>query len=244
MKKNQIARNLILLAVTGLLAYSASADPVAAPKTPSVPTTAPALVAPSTQPIDPAVAALVKQLGDDDSRKRDQAASQLRTLGEKALPALAQGLNHNDAQIRISAEDLMNDIRNPKKPEPKPEVANNGAIDGNAVVIGPNGQLFINGGMINGPFNGQIKINQGQLNIGGGMQIQVQTRIMNGVKTQTREVTSNANGRKVHIRQDNGAIKMEITDGDKTESYEAKTEAELKEKQPEAFKVFKQFIND
>ena len=219
-----------------------------------MPTTQPArqllpATIPTTQPVDPAISALVKQLGDDDARKRDQAAGQLRQLGVKALPALTQAMNSDDPQIRITAEDLLSDIKNPKKPDEKPQVAGNTMPEG--IVLGPNGQIIINGRVngLNGPNIGpQIRIVQGQLNMGNvginGMQIQVHTSNVNGVQNTTREVTSNANGEKVHIVQENDSIKMEITKGEKIEKFEAKNEADLKEKNPDAFKVYKQFINN
>ena len=247
MEKKRIVGNIILLTGSMAVARMNFAAPATQPAT--QPTKQ---LAPATQPLDPAVSALIKQLGDDDARKRDQAATKLREMGTTALPALAQAMNADDAQIRITAEDLLNDIKNPRKPEEKPPVADAGQLgmqDG--IVLGANGQIIINGranGM-NGQLNGaRIRVFQGQLNLANvgvnGMQIKVQTRNENGVQTTTREITSNNNGEKVHILQENDSIKMEITKGEKTDKYEAKNEADLKEKNAEAFKVYKQFIGN
>src|SRR5947209_1838339 len=50
------------------------------------------------------LAALVKQLGDDDFEVREQASAGLKALGSRALPALRRAAAGRDAEVKRRAE--------------------------------------------------------------------------------------------------------------------------------------------
>jgi len=52
-------------------------------------------------------AALVERLGDDSIDARDEAVSALRRMGDRAVPALEDGLRHADAEVRAQSLDLL-----------------------------------------------------------------------------------------------------------------------------------------
>src|SRR5262249_53064609 len=54
------------------------------------------------------LAALVKQLGDDDFAAREKASDRLRALGTRALPALRRALQDADQEVRRRAQDCIN----------------------------------------------------------------------------------------------------------------------------------------
>ena len=51
---------------------------------------------------------LIKQLGDDSFKVREQASEKLIALGPAALPALQQALNHRDVEVARRAERCLN----------------------------------------------------------------------------------------------------------------------------------------
>ena len=60
----------------------------------------------------------------------------------------------------------------------------------------------------------------------------------------TRDISINDNGHKVHIHEDPNGVKVEVTDNGETKTYTAKNSAELKEKQPEGYKVYEKYSNN
>src|SRR5262245_36869004 len=56
------------------------------------------------------VAQLIRQLGDDDFRKREAASKQLTAIGEPALPALKTAASDADAEIRRRAKRIIQTI--------------------------------------------------------------------------------------------------------------------------------------
>jgi len=65
---------------------------------------------PPAEKIDPALQRLLDQLGNDDYNVRDRAAQQLRAAGEKAIPVLRKGIEHDDAEVRRQAAELLAEI--------------------------------------------------------------------------------------------------------------------------------------
>ena len=51
------------------------------------------------------IPALIKQLGDDSPKVRDQASEKLRHLGKDALPALSEALKSEDPEVRQAPGD-------------------------------------------------------------------------------------------------------------------------------------------
>ena len=56
------------------------------------------------------IAAVIKQLGDDEFAKRETASKELEALGEPALPALRKARLSDDAEIRRRAEEAIRAI--------------------------------------------------------------------------------------------------------------------------------------
>ena len=182
--------------------------------------------APATQPADPKVAALINQLGDEDPHVRDAALAQLRSLGAAALPALQGATHHEDPQVRTSAECLVAEITGKDKPQASSAQTMNSA--GPGVIRLRGGGLVLN----------NVRVGAG--NVPGQMQMQLHV-VAN--RQATRDISVNDNGHKVHIHEDNDGVNVEVTDNGQTKEYKAKNAAELKEKQPEGYKVYEQYGN-
>jgi sRNA-binding protein len=78
--------------------------------------------APATQPVDPAVAALVKQLGDADPSVRETATKKLKEIGRPALPALREAARSDDPEVKARATKLV-DSAQKRVPAPAPRDA-------------------------------------------------------------------------------------------------------------------------
>src|SRR5580704_16883864 len=65
----------------------------------------------STQPID--CNALVRQLGDEDAKVRDEAVTELARLGEAARPDLEKASNSDDPEVRWRAGMLLTRLNQP-----------------------------------------------------------------------------------------------------------------------------------
>src|SRR5437763_14929515 len=63
-------------------------------------------VALAAPPEDTEIGRLLKQLGDDEFQKREEATTRLKEIGEPALDALRKALTSNDAEVRCRAEDI------------------------------------------------------------------------------------------------------------------------------------------
>ena len=59
---------------------------------------------PATQPVSPEIAALIKQLGDDDFHVRQGATSKLEAMGNAAIPALQEARKSSDPEVHTRAE--------------------------------------------------------------------------------------------------------------------------------------------
>ncbi|MGA2502253.1 MAG: hypothetical protein ABSH20_31310, partial [Tepidisphaeraceae bacterium] len=121
------------------------------------------------------------------------------------------------------------DIENPPKPKPADDDVDFGQI----------GNL----GNVNGQF--RIVVNGRAVNVNGGnVRMSKTVTVINNRK----EIEVTENQQKVHIVEDADGIKMSVTDTvdgkETTKKYEAKNAAELKEKQPEAFKIYEQATKD
>jgi HEAT repeat protein len=61
----------------------------------------------ATESDDKEIARLVKQLGDDDFDKREEATARLKEIGEPALDALDKAKSSRDAEVRRRAEEIV-----------------------------------------------------------------------------------------------------------------------------------------
>jgi len=85
---------------------------------------APLSFAEPTPPADPAPAkadipALIKQLGDDSPKVRDQASEKLRHLGADAIPALTEAEKSDDAEVVSRSQSIQRQIDEDLHPKPK-----------------------------------------------------------------------------------------------------------------------------
>src|SRR5438552_3974190 len=75
------------------------------------------LVSPVAAEDDKEIDRLVKQLGDDDFKKREAATKRLTEIGEPALDAVTKATTSDDAEVRHRAEDILAVIENKLWPE-------------------------------------------------------------------------------------------------------------------------------
>ena len=94
-------------ALAALLVSSAEAQPGVPPGEP--PGEQPA--APPGAPDPKVIEGLIRQLGSDDFREREEATARLKKLGVQALPALEKAAGADDAEISRRAQDLVKDLK-------------------------------------------------------------------------------------------------------------------------------------
>ena len=124
---------------------------------------------PTTAPSDHHYDALIQQLGDEDSKVRDEASAQLAKAGEDARPALEKAAASDDPEVEWRAKDLLKQLDSP--PPANSDSDQPAVLDGPAV-----GQfLIINGQLVNPPadivddiakLNADLELKMGQLNLG------------------------------------------------------------------------------
>src|SRR5262245_15143066 len=69
------------------------------------------LAAPPATPLPWQIEALIKQLGDDDFDRREEASRRLRDAGEAAEAALEKASNSDDAEIKKRARAILADLK-------------------------------------------------------------------------------------------------------------------------------------
>ncbi len=69
------------------------------------------LAAPPATPLPSQIAGLIKQLGDDDFERREEASRRLRDAGEIAEPALEKAADSDDAEVRKRARAILADFK-------------------------------------------------------------------------------------------------------------------------------------
>src|SRR5436190_19178707 len=94
-------------------------------------------------PADPAptkadIPALIKQLGDDSPKVRDQASEKLRHLGADAIPALTEAEKSDDAEVVSRSQSIQRQIDEDLHPKPKPDPNSQRAI-----ILGNRGQRIV-----------------------------------------------------------------------------------------------------
>jgi hypothetical protein len=189
---------------------------------------------PATQP---AYEPLIAQLGDDNPHLRDAAVRELRKAGREALPLLRDAANSSNLQVRESAEMLVAEAEGKRIPttghqaSARQALSPADALELQALAM-PQGRIIVRGGNL---VLNNVRLN----NMPGQMQLQV---IRNGQFT--RDMTINENGRKIQIHEDNNGIKMQVGEGAEAKEYAARNADELKEKEPEAFKLYEKYAQN
>jgi hypothetical protein len=226
-------------------------------------------LAPAQEPSEPAAGESlrpwIEQLDADRFADRQAASEKLKEAGIKAVPALAEAAETGAPETIARAVDLLADLltkgdvdaktsaktaleklaagpnaiaarrakaalEENEKPQPMPQPA-----IGRALPL----QIFGNNLRVAG---GQVQI---QVQANNGAQVRRMTVVNNnGV----RQIEAEENGRTVKIKDDpNGVLEMEVTetkDGKPvTQKYQAKNADDLKQKHPEAHKLFEQYNN-
>src|SRR5882762_8893360 len=99
---------------------------------------------PAAAPAKDEIPALIKQLGDDSPKIRDQASQQLRKLAGDALPALTQAQKSDDPEVVSRARTITKQIDEDLHPKAK--------VDPNSpflnrlprqVLVGPGGNIRV-----------------------------------------------------------------------------------------------------
>jgi hypothetical protein len=174
---------------------------------------------PTTRPVD--VGALVAQLSAPEFRTREAAGAELRKLGPAALPALREAERSDDPEVQTRAGALVKEIEQAakKKLRPRPEG------------LGKRGTSRSTSTMTM-TVNGRTTTRK------------TETVVMDGRK----EVTVTEDARTVQIVEDEEGIQMVVTEKagreEETKAYEAKSAEELKEKEPGAFAIYREYTQD
>ncbi len=211
----------------------------------------------STETVDQ----LIEQLDAADFTKREAACGKLLDKGQEAIPALEKVavkgdlevssrslrvldklMNSSEENISKAAEDSLQRLRDGDSPAARKAKSildkKNGTSNNN------NNPFQFNGGMMpGGGFGGgRIIINGGMLQIGGAATKSISVSNNNGV----RHIKATDGDKTVKIDDDpTNGIKIECTDKvdgkEVTKKYDAKNVEELKKKQPEGYKIYKEY---
>jgi hypothetical protein len=217
-----------------------------------------------TPPKSASVDQLIEQLDAADFTKREAACGDLAAKGTEAIPALEKAavkgdlevssralgvlgklLKSSDDKTAKAAEDSLQKLADGDSPATARKAKslldkhNGVTTNNNNNPFQPNGGMLMPGGF----GGGRIIINGGMLQIGGGAAMKsLSVSNNNGV----REIKATDGDKTVKIEDDpvNG-IKIACTDKvngkEITKKYEAKNVDELKKKQPEGYKLYKEY---
>ena len=199
---------------------------------------------------------LIEQLDSADFAKREAACGKLAAQGKQAVPALEKAAAKGDLEVCSRALGVLGKLL--KSSDEKTAKASEESLqrlaDGDSpaavrkaksILDKKNGVAENNNpfGPMPGGFGGRIIINGGTLVIGGGGVAKTRSvSINNGV----REITASDGDKTVKIEDDPAkGIKIESTDKvngkEVTKKYEAKNVEELKKKQPDGYKLYKEY---
>lgn len=189
------------------------------------------------------VAPLIKQLDDDGFAQREAAVKKLAKMGAIAIPALAKATKGKSPEVSMRAFDII--LRHYKGGDEEAKETAAGALQR----IAESGKSFAARAKqaLKPPkpaprpgiqFRGQIAGN-------AGIQRRVAILLQKGVK----QIDVEEDGRQVKILDDpQNGIKVEVTEekeGKKeTTKYEAQSVEELKEKHPEAHKLYQKYAGN
>ncbi len=211
-----------------------------------------------------------KQLDCDSFAKREEAAKRLFDVGDAAIDPLAKAADGKSMEATTAAIDILRRLSQStdkstsdgakaaleKLSKSSHSATANLAKEAlappkspSAQLAGPNGPIQFGGGI---QLGGNLQIGGGQIQIfggnlqamqGGGLQV-FQLQGSNGQQT----IDVDENGRKVHIEEDPSGVEVRVTKTengqDKVEKYKAKNAAELKQKFPEASKLYEQYAQN
>ena len=172
------------------------------------------------------IPALIKQLGDDSPKVRDEASVKLRQMGADALPALKDAMKSDDAEVVTRAQSISRMIDDDLHPQQAAEPKS-------PQFIFPRGR----GG------NVQIHISSTVMT-GNGKSVSI-TKTNNET---VKETTVKENGKTTKIREDKEGIAVtisEMKDGKEVaETTKAKDKETLKKENPKIFEVYEKNTKD
>ncbi len=245
----RITTFVLAAALSGGMAWAEDSAPKAAPAKDAPAAKAEGTDKPAT-PADPSTATkpateaqikeLIKQLGDDNPKVRQDASEKLRKIGKSAVPALNEARKSDDLEVSSRAGAIISQIDEDGKPKPPADL--NGGFGANGMIQGPNGVRIFRVG----PNGGQVQIHMNAIAVGGNGNMSISRTDNNGVK----DVTAKENGRVVKIHEEkDGSIKLTVTEPnkegkDETKEYKAKDVDALKKDDPEAHKLYEKYMGN
>ncbi|MGD0899278.1 MAG: hypothetical protein ABR915_15685 [Thermoguttaceae bacterium] len=208
-------------------------------------------------PSEGQIAEWIRQLDADEFSRRETAQEKLAAAGKAAVPELAKAAVGDSLEVTVRSMDLLG-----KCYQSSDEATRKAAKDALETIAKSNRAAAARraeqilkpppkpgetqpamGGIILGQGMGGVIRIQGNVQVAGGAGVKkTSVTVTNGVK----QIDAEEDGKKIKIVDDpQKGIKIEVTskkDGkDVTEKYEAKDAEELKKKQPEGYKVYKQY---
>jgi hypothetical protein len=164
------------------------------------------------------VPALIRQLGDDSPKVRDEASQKLRRLGQVAMPALTEAQKSDDPEVSSRAQAVARQIEEDGKPTP------DGAGGGN---LDPRSRMLLD--------MARMRMRGGGAVAGGG-----------GGRA-VREVNTVDGGKRIRIREDAKGITVttveKTADGaEVTKTTEVRDAAALRREFPEVYPLYEKHL--
>ncbi len=186
----------------------------------------------------------VQELDADEFPVRKAAEAALLKTGTAAVDALQKGAESGDRELALRCLDLLSrlvDGANKQAQEPAKKALEHLAKSDDPVIAQRAGSKLEEPPPVNqlrNPLNAVV----GNVVIQGGLQRQVQVTNVNGQRT----IKATENGKTVEIEDRDGKdITVRVTEEkagkSETKTYEAKDVAELKEKHPDAAKLYEEY---
>src|SRR5258706_4585922 len=178
------------------------------------------------------IAALIRQLGDDVPKVREQATVKLRQLGRAALGALAEAQNDSDPEVVARAQLLTRQIDEDLHPRPRPLLQDRFTASGLRLNrIGPGAA-------------GNAVVRVQAMRVGSSRSVSM-TRSPDGATV--KETVVKENGEEIKIREaaDGVTVRTTKTAGGKDIStvIKAKDKEALKKDEPEAYALYERHTN-
>jgi hypothetical protein len=77
------------------------------------------LLAPQDEETTKKIDALIRDLGAEDFETREKASAELRKIGKPAVPALRKAAESEDAEVKMRAKAILEELEKPAKEKPK-----------------------------------------------------------------------------------------------------------------------------
>jgi len=188
---------------------------------------APAVFAAPSSAGEGEVPALIKQLGDDDPKIREEASQKLHRMGQGALSALSEATKSSDPEVASRAQTVIRQIDedlHPKPVEQTPdEMINRMRLRRMQALQQPQLQL-------------QPRLQAVRVTTGRSVSIR-----RNADGEMVKDITVTENGRTVKIHESPDGIAIKTTVAGQDTVVEAKDKAELKKEHPAEFALYEKY---